>query len=166
MTSTTPPSSPPLSSVKLSSESAHSSSQSSPKLPYRNIQQRPKTANIRGYKQGRQQAKNCQLIESWDNFKLRENVHGERVGDIVKFRSITMALWIQKGWRIPVDGLKQSMWSQRNDVLKARAMTRAPCLGKIFEARGINVSDIIGLLHLLRRFPIKLFCSLLVCRYN
>ena len=45
----------------------------------------------------KQQAKNYQLVGTWDNFEYRENVHGERVGDIVKFRSITMALWVQKG---------------------------------------------------------------------
>ena len=44
------------------------------------------------------QAQNRQLVGTRDNFEFRENVHGERVGDIVKFRSITMALWIEKGW--------------------------------------------------------------------
>lgn len=45
----------------------------------------------------RQQAQNRQLVGTWDNFEFRENVQGERVGDVVKFRSITMALWIERG---------------------------------------------------------------------
>lgn len=28
----------------------------------------------------------------WDNFKYQENVAGKRIGDIVKFRSVTIAL--------------------------------------------------------------------------
>ena len=57
----------------------------------------------------KEQANNCQLVSTWDNFEFRENVQAERVGDIVKFRSITMALWIQKGWQISVDRLNQTM---------------------------------------------------------
>ena len=40
----------------------------------------------------KQQDTNCQLVGIWDNFKFRENVSEERVDDVVKFRSITMAL--------------------------------------------------------------------------
>lgn len=58
----------------------------------------------------KKQGNNCKLIGSWDNFEFRENVQGKRVGDIVKFRSVTMALWILNGWRIPNTGLKQWMW--------------------------------------------------------
>ena len=65
----------------------------------------------------KQQATNPRLVGSWDNFEYRENVHGERVGDTVKFRSITMALWICQGWRIPETGLKQSMWSPKRAML-------------------------------------------------
>lgn len=73
----------------------------------------------------KQQAKNYQLVGIWDNFEYQENVCGERVGDVVQFRSITMALWVQKGWRIPIEGLKQSMWNPKSDCLRPRAMTRA-----------------------------------------
>lgn len=40
----------------------------------------------------KEQASNCKLVGTWDNFEYRENVAGERIGDVVKFRSITMAL--------------------------------------------------------------------------
>lgn len=40
----------------------------------------------------RQQASNRQLVGTWDNFEYQENVNEERIGDRVKFRSITMAL--------------------------------------------------------------------------
>ena len=55
------------------------------------------------------QASNCKLVGTWNNFEYRENVAGERIGDTVKFRSVTIALWNKNGWRIPVTGLKQSM---------------------------------------------------------
>lgn len=71
----------------------------------------------------KQQASNRQLVGTWDNFEFRENVQGERVGDVVKFRSITMALWIEKGWRIPIDGLKQSMWNPTSHFLKAHTIS-------------------------------------------
>lgn len=45
----------------------------------------------------KQQATNPCLVGSWDNFKYQENVHRKRLGDTVKFRSITMALWICQG---------------------------------------------------------------------
>lgn len=53
------------------------------------------------------QGLNCKLVGSWDNFEFCENVHGERTGDKVKFRSVTMALQIKQSWRIPKDGLQQ-----------------------------------------------------------
>ena len=68
----------------------------------------------------KQQATNYRLVGAWDNFEFRENVHGERVDDTVKFRSITMALWIRHGWRIPKDGLKQWMWNPKKDLLSSR----------------------------------------------
>lgn len=72
----------------------------------------------------KQQANNRQLVGTWDNFEYRENVQGKRVGDTVKFRSITMALWILKGWRIPREGLKQSMWNPKSNILTSRKLTR------------------------------------------
>lgn len=63
----------------------------------------------------KEQATNCKLVGTWDNFEYRENVHDERVGDTVKFRSVTMALWIKNGWRIPIGGLKQSMWDSNRE---------------------------------------------------
>lgn len=70
----------------------------------------------------KQQATNCQLVGTWDNFEFRENVSGERVDDVVKFRSITMALWIKKGWRIPEEGLQQAMWNLTNNLLDPLAL--------------------------------------------
>lgn len=40
----------------------------------------------------KQQVTNCKLVGLWDNFKYRENRIGEKVGDTVKFRSVTMML--------------------------------------------------------------------------
>ena len=57
----------------------------------------------------KQQSTNRKLIGTWDNFEYRENVYRERLGDTVKFRLVTMALWIENGWRIPATGLQQSM---------------------------------------------------------
>lgn len=84
-----------------------------------------KLANITATSQKwiKQQATNCQLVGTWDNFEFRENVHGERVGDVVKFRSITMALWIRKGWRIPKEGLHQTMWNPTGNLLDTLALT-------------------------------------------
>lgn len=39
-----------------------------------------------------EQASNNRLVGTWDNFEYRENVASKRIGNIVKFRSITMAL--------------------------------------------------------------------------
>lgn len=64
----------------------------------------------------KQQSTNCRLVGMWDNFEYRENVHGERIEDVVKFRSVTMALWIRYGWRIPLSGLLQSMWRPKQEV--------------------------------------------------
>ena len=55
----------------------------------------------------KKQANNCKLVGFWDNFEYRKNVVNERIGDIVKFRSVTMTLWIKNGWRISVGGLGQ-----------------------------------------------------------
>lgn len=43
----------------------------------------------------KEQASNCKLIGMWDNFKYWENIAEKKIGDIVKFRSVTMALWIK-----------------------------------------------------------------------
>lgn len=40
----------------------------------------------------KQQVTNCKLVGLWDNFEYRENRIGEKVGDTVKFRSVTMVL--------------------------------------------------------------------------
>ena len=39
----------------------------------------------------KKQASNYKLVGSWDNFEYRKNVVGERIGDIVKFRFMTIA---------------------------------------------------------------------------
>lgn len=57
----------------------------------------------------KEQSTNCRLVGAWDNFEYRKNVNGERIGDRVKFCSVTMALWIKNGWKIPETGLAQSM---------------------------------------------------------
>lgn len=44
----------------------------------------------------KKQANNAQLVGIWDKFKFRKNVQNEHVTDVVKFWSITMALWIKK----------------------------------------------------------------------
>lgn len=93
-------------------------------VSYKVLQSKLREITLMNKKWIKQQANNCQLVGTWDNFEYRENVHGERIGDTVKFRSITMALWIQKGWRIPKEGLKQTMWNPKSDVLKPRELTR------------------------------------------
>lgn len=45
----------------------------------------------------KEQATNHKFDGIWDNFEDCENVHRECIGDIVKLRSITMALWIKNG---------------------------------------------------------------------
>lgn len=71
----------------------------------------------------KQQASNLRLVGTWDNFEYRENVHGERIGDLVKFKSITMALWVEHGWRIPPEGLKQWMWDPIRELPKPKAIS-------------------------------------------
>lgn len=66
----------------------------------------------------KQQSTNRKLVGTWDNFEYRENVHGERLGDTVKFRSVTMALWNEKRWRIPATGLQQLIWNSKHDLLR------------------------------------------------
>lgn len=78
-------------------------------VSYKVLQSKLKDITLMSKQWIKQQANNRQLVGTWDNFEFRENVHGERVGDLVKFRSITMALWIEKGWRIPLNGLRQSI---------------------------------------------------------
>ncbi|MCJ1462377.1 hypothetical protein MMC07_000977 [Pseudocyphellaria aurata] len=77
------------------------------------------------------QSTNRRLVGTWDNFEYRENVHGERVGDTVKFRSVTMALWIKNGWKISPTGQPNNrlarrkkastvrLWRQKQEVTKA-----------------------------------------------
>lgn len=78
-------------------------------VSYNTLQRKLKNISSESVRWIKMQATNPKLVGTWDNFEYRENVNGERVGDKVKFRSITMALWIQAGWRIPDGGLKQSM---------------------------------------------------------
>ncbi|MCJ1468817.1 hypothetical protein MMC07_007447 [Pseudocyphellaria aurata] len=68
------------------------------------------------------QSTNHRLVGTWDNFEYRENVHGERVGDTVKFCSVTMALWVKNGWEIPSTGLKQSMWAPTRGLPNAERL--------------------------------------------
>ncbi len=65
----------------------------------------------------KEQASNCKLVSTWDNFEYQKNVVEERIGDIIKFRSVLMALWIKNGWRIPTTRLKQSMWDVKRDMI-------------------------------------------------
>lgn len=53
------------------------------------------------------QESNRKLVGSWDNFKFRKNIYGEKTRDKVKFQLVTKALWIKEGWRIPDSGLQQ-----------------------------------------------------------
>ena len=55
----------------------------------------------------KKQASNYKLVYMWDNFEYRKNVFKKKIEDIIKFRSVTMALWINNGWRILATGLKQ-----------------------------------------------------------
>ncbi len=65
----------------------------------------------------KQQATNCKLVGTQNNFKYQENIAGERIGNIIKFRSVTMALWIKNRWRIPFTSLKQQMWDVKRENL-------------------------------------------------
>ena len=47
------------------------------------------------------QQSNKKLVGTWDNFEFQENVTSESVGNKLKFCSITIALFVVKGWRIP-----------------------------------------------------------------
>ncbi|MCJ1344728.1 hypothetical protein MMC31_002931 [Peltigera leucophlebia] len=76
-------------------------------VSYDTLQRKLKSIFFQSARWINMQASNPKLVGTWDNFEYRENVNGERVGDKLKFRSITMALWIQNGWRIPDSGLKQ-----------------------------------------------------------
>lgn len=35
-----------------------------------------------------------------------------------------MALWIQRGWKIPVDGLKQSIWQLKKELLRSSLLVK------------------------------------------
>lgn len=63
---------------------------------YKVLQSKLKDITLMSKQWIKQQANNRQLVGTWDNFEFRDNVYSERVGDLVKFRSITMALWIEK----------------------------------------------------------------------
>ena len=65
----------------------------------------------------KEQASNSRLVSSWDNFEYRENVAGERIGDTVEFRSVTMALWVKNRWKILPTGLHQWMWDPKRELL-------------------------------------------------
>ncbi|MCJ1470909.1 hypothetical protein MMC07_009557 [Pseudocyphellaria aurata] len=68
---------------------------------------------------------NRKLVGTCDNFEYRENVHDKRVGDTVKFCSVTMALWIKNGWKISSTGLKQSMWASMKELPDAYLLARS-----------------------------------------
>ena len=40
----------------------------------------------------KQQTINCKLVGIWDNFEYQENIADKRIGNIIKFRSMIMAL--------------------------------------------------------------------------
>lgn len=40
----------------------------------------------------KEQIFHCKLVGTWDNFEYQENIAGERIGNTLKFRSVTMAL--------------------------------------------------------------------------
>lgn len=89
-------------------------------VSYDVLQKKLKAITSLGMSWIRQQSTNRKLVGTWDYFEYRENVQGEQIGDTVKFRSVTMALWIKNGWRIPSTGLKQSMWDATRDLLQSR----------------------------------------------
>lgn len=80
------------------------------------------------------------VIRTWDNFEYRENVHVERIGDKVKFRSITMALWVRHGWRISLESLKQSMWSPTREFLDP---LKVSCQAFDFEPREVRATCVL-----------------------
>ena len=43
----------------------------------------------------KEQTFNCKLLGLWDNFEYRENVTDKKIGNTLKFRSVTMAFWIK-----------------------------------------------------------------------
>ena len=43
----------------------------------------------------KQQPTNYKFVETWDNFKYGKKVAIERIDNIVKFKSMTMVLWIK-----------------------------------------------------------------------
>lgn len=66
-------------------------------------------------------ASNCRLAGLWDNFEYLENIQKKRVGNTIKFRSVTMALQIKNGQKILsinlkqwISNLKQKMLDQEN----------------------------------------------------
>lgn len=48
---------------------------------------------------------------------------GERIGDTIKFQSVTIALWIKNSWRMPIVGLKQWMWNAKRDIIDLYELT-------------------------------------------
>lgn len=64
------------------------------------------------------------MIGTRDNFEYWENIYSDGIRDMEKFRSITMALWIQKVWHIFEKDLKQKMWNPKSDVLMLRKLIR------------------------------------------
>ena len=82
----------------------------------------------------KEQASNNRLVGTWDNFEYQENIAGKRIGDIVKFRSVTMALWIKAEWRIPAAELKQWMWNAKRDIIDPQEL-----ITKVYEPQGTEV---------------------------
>ena len=95
----------------------------------------------------KEQAFNCNLVGSWDNFEYRENVAGEQIGDTIKFLSITMALWIKNGWKIPAGSLKQWMWDVKRDMIDLFELVMA-----VFGPEGIRIRKQCVRFHRFRLF--------------
>lgn len=111
------------------------------------------------------QGSNCNLVRTWDNFEFRKNVHGERVGDMVKFRSVKMALWIQRGWRIPDSALKQWMWEQKREFLQP-SLVDISVFGRLHPLSEKKLNDSIDLVHFELLFQINSLATILQCQLS
>ena len=72
---------------------------------------------------------------------------GEKIGDTVKFRSVTMSLWIKNGWRMPTAGLKQWMWNAKRDMIDSYKLTI-----NVFGREGVRIRDQCIKFHRFRSF--------------
>lgn len=108
------------------------------------------------------QGLNRKLVGSWDNFEFRENVHGERIGDKVKFLSVTMALWNKKGWHIPDGSLQQWMWDSKRESPTAYSIT-SMVFGRVGEEDEKSVSIYIDSTLFELRSPKKASATIRQC---